>query len=167
MAGIHVSYKSVGITYNEDSNRWCVDDEKNGITLARASLEEAKKGVDAAFRKAKKSKSKPFEAWYAEGYGHSRWVKVMVTSFTDPDKYRYRDEAWITLPKVDGFKSSPKGRCKVLVSELFKVTKLNDSRIAKLQEFTKQISDLEKKSSVIREKLEPIPTPSLEESKDS
>jgi len=169
MADIKVKHLGVEIFYDESRNRWSVDDEETGITLNRVSLDEARKGIDAALRNKKKKTFKRFEAWYFEGYGHINWVKVTVTSYVERNSsYDLLCEAWITLPKsaeLSSFRNSRKGRMKVSVSELYKVTKTNDSHIVKMLDITKQVAKLEKDRTKIMEKLTPIPIPAMPEDK--
>jgi len=152
-----VKHEGVEIKYDEFSNRWTVNDETNGITLSRLSLEEAKKGVTQALKNKGKGRHTRFKAWTRGGWGGAGKIfeLVTVTSLVDAGStYHNREEAWITYPKVS--ENRKPRREKTLVSYLYKDTAINRQRIEKITELNAQANKLSDKATSIEEKLDTV-----------
>jgi len=151
-----IKHEGIEIKYDEFKNRWKVDDETNGITLDRVSLEEAKKGVTQALKNKGKGRHTRFKAWTRGGWGMGKAFElVTVTSLAEAGStYHNREEAWITYPKVS--EKSRTRREKTVVSYLYKDTAINRQRIEKITTLNAQADKLSDKAKSVEEKLDVI-----------
>ncbi len=142
-------FNEVKIVYNEGKNTWDVDDETHGITLSRNSLENAKLAVKAEMKKLKVGNFKRFMVWYSGYYSGGAYKKVEVTSRVENAGSYSSEQYWVSEKKSGGRPS----RSKAYASELFRDTKSNADRFAKILVLEKQIDVLEKKKNIISGQL--------------